>query len=91
MGKVKVDAEALIAMQKQLQNQLDKYLLTMNGIFALQNRLADSWDEKQAGSFRDFIEDIKSSNHDIESCVKEIKTKIGQMIQLAEEYKRYTF
>lgn len=91
MALVKVDKDSLITLNRQLTQQLDRYCLKISEIFSMQNTLSGCWNEQQAGSFQNFIDTVKASKVDVETCVISIRQKIAKMIEIADKYNSKRF
>ena len=88
---VKADSQSLQMLSSQIHNQLDKFLLKMNEIYALQGKLASSWDAEKCGEFGDALNTIKGSIVDVESeCMSAMK-EIGEMIEIVRKYESVKF
>lgn len=88
---VKADSQSLEMLSSQIRNQLDQFLLKMNDIFRLQNKLESCWDAEKCGSFSEAMNTIKGSIVDVESGCKDALKEIAEMISIVRKYDSIKF
>ena len=88
---IKADESSLLQLQSDIIKQRDEFLLRTNEIFVLEKSLEACWDEEKYGSFRQAMDTIKGIRFDIDIELDSVLKNIGEMIELAREYKRIKF
>ena len=88
---IKADSASLQNLSHTIRNELDKFLLKINELYALQSRLEQSWDAEKCGSFTSAMNTVKNAVFNVEEgCLDAIK-EIGEMIEIVRKYESIHF
>ena len=88
---VKADSQSLMALSKEIREKLDEFLLHMNNIYRLQNRLENTWDSDKFGSFMAVINAIKGCTEDVYQGCMDAQKQICDMIEIVRKYESVHF